>query len=107
MRESPYMKVAKVLIGEGVKLKIYDPVVQPEKLIGSNKEQVQKTLRHLEELLVRSVKELSAADLIIVNHPVVDADCLNSWLNAGIRIMDVVGIAGVDRKKDGYEGIYW
>ncbi len=107
MRESPYVKVAKALIGEGIKLKIYDPVVQPEKLIGSNKEQVQKALRHLEELLVGSIKELSAADLVIVNHPVVDADCVNSWLNSGIRVLDVVGIVGVDRHTDGYEGIYW
>jgi GDP-mannose 6-dehydrogenase len=107
MRESPYMKVAKALIGEGIKLKIYDPVVQPEKLIGSNKQQVRKALRHLEELLVGSVKELSAADLIIVNHPVINADCIHNWLNSGIRVLDVVGIAGVDRKTDDYEGIYW
>jgi GDP-mannose 6-dehydrogenase len=107
MRESPYVKVAKALIGEGIKLKIYDSVVQPEKLIGSNKEQVQKALRHLEGLLVDSVEELSTADLIIVNHPVIDADCVNSWLSAGICVLDIVGIAGVDRHSNGYEGIYW
>ena len=107
MRESPYVKLAKALIGEGIQLEIYDPVVQPEKLIGSNKQQVQESLRHLEELLVGSVKELSTADLIIVNHPVVDADCVNGWLNSGIHVLDVVGIAGVDRHANGYEGIYW
>ena len=32
MRESPYVKVAKELIGEGIKLKIYDPAVQPRGL---------------------------------------------------------------------------
>ena len=44
MRESPYVKVAKALIGEGLNLRIYDPTVQPGRLIGSNKEQVQKNL---------------------------------------------------------------
>ncbi len=107
MRESPYVKVAKALIGEGINLKIYDPVVQPDRLIGSNKEQVQKALRHLEELLVGSLEELSAANLIIVNHPAIDADCVNRWLTAGIRVLDLAGIKGVDRHTNGYEGIYW
>jgi GDP-mannose 6-dehydrogenase len=107
MRESPYVKVAKALIGEGIKLRIYDPAVHPDRLVGSNKEQVQKALRHLEDLLVSSVAELSATDLIIVNHPTVDADCVYGWLNAGIRVLDLANIEGVDRHAEGYEGIYW
>jgi len=107
MRESPYVRVAKALIGEGIKLRIYDPVVQPEHLIGSNKEQVQKALRHLEDLLVRSLEDLRAADLIIISHPVTNADCIYGWLNAGIRVLDLAGIKGVDRHADRYEGIYW
>jgi GDP-mannose 6-dehydrogenase len=107
MRESPYVKVAKELIGEGIKLKIYDPAVQPSRLIGSNKQQVQKALRHLEELLVSSPDVLSTTDLIVVNHATVDADRIHSWLDAGIRVLDLVGISGVDREASGYEGIYW
>lgn len=107
MRESPYVKVAKALIGEGIKLRICDPLVDPARLIGSNKEQVQMALRHLEQLLVRSVDELSAADLIIVNHPAVDADCVHNWLKAGIRVLDTANIKGVDAGAEGYEGIYW
>ena len=107
MRGSPYVKVAKALIGEGIRLRIYDPAVQPDRLIGSNKEQVQKALRHLVDLLVPSLEDLSATDLIIVNHPIVDSDCIYSWLNAGIRILDLADIKGIDRGADGYEGIYW
>jgi GDP-mannose 6-dehydrogenase len=107
MRESPYVKVAKALIGEGIKLRIYDPAVQPEHLIGSNKEQVQKALRHLEELLVYSLKELDATDLIIINHSIIDAEQVRGWLKAGIRILDLANIKSVDRHTKGYEGIYW
>jgi hypothetical protein len=64
-------------------------------------------LRHLEDLLVSSVEDLSTAELIIVNHPTVDADCIYGWLNAGIRVFDLADISGVDRHADGYEGIYW
>ena len=107
MRESPYVKVAKELIGEGIKLRIYDPVVQPARLIGSNKQQVQKALRHLEELLVSSLDDLSTADLIVVNHAIIDADRIHSWLAAGIRVLDLADIRGVDPQTSGYEGIYW
>lgn len=107
MRESPYVKVAKTLIGEGIKLVIYDPVVRPDRLIGSNKEQVRKALRHLERLLVASPEALSEADLILVNHPTVDAERLHGWIDAGIRVLDAVGIEGVDTQVEGYDGLYW
>jgi len=107
MRESPYVRIAKSLIGEGVKLRIYDPVVQPDLLIGSNKEQVQKALRHLEELLVGSLDELDAVDLILVNHGTIDAGRVLAWTQAGIRVLDAAGIAGVPPDTPGYEGLYW
>ena len=107
MRESPYVKIAKALIGEGIKLRIYDPVVQPKRLIGSNKEQVLKALRHLEELLVGSLEDLASADLILVNHATIDAKRIRSWIDAGIRILDLAGIEGVDPQRPGYEGLYW
>jgi GDP-mannose 6-dehydrogenase len=107
MRESPYVKVAKALIGEGIQLRIYDQSIHPDRLIGSNKEQVQKALCHLESLLVSSLQDLSTADLIIINHSVIDADCIRGWLGAGIRVLDLVNIKGVDRNSEGYEGLYW
>ena len=107
MRESPYVKVAKALIGEGIALRIYDPVVQPDRLIGSNKEQVHNALRHLEELLVGSLDDLGAADLIVVNHPTVAAARIRSWVDAGTVVLDTVGIEGLDPSTPGYEGLYW
>ena len=107
MRESPYVRIAKALIGEGVRLLIYDPVVRPDLLIGSNKEQVQKALRHLEELLVGSPDDLAGADLILVNHATVEAKRISDWTKAGTRVLDAAGIAGVDSQTPGYEGLYW
>lgn len=107
MRESPYVKVAKALIGEGIKLRIYDPAIHPDRLIGSNKQQVQKALRHLEALLVDSIEDLSTVDLIIVNHPVIDADQIHKWLDSGIRVLDLANIEGLDHHSEGYEGLYW
>ncbi len=107
MRESPYVKVAKAMIGEGINLRIYDPAVHPDRLIGSNKQQILNALRHLEKLLVESLRELSTMDLIIINHPIVDAGVVHRWLDRGIQVLDLVGIEGVDCHAEKYEGLYW
>ena len=107
MRQSPYVKVAKTLIGEGIKLFIYDPAIQPERLIGSNKEMVQKALGHLQRVLVPSLDALASADLILINHAIVDSSLVCRWTQWGIYVMDLVGIKDVDRNTENYEGIYW
>jgi GDP-mannose 6-dehydrogenase len=107
MRESPYVAVAKRLLGEGVTLRIYDPGVDPSRLIGSNKEQVQAALGHLEALLAPSLDDLNDCELVLINHPTVDAQRVQRWLQSGVRVIDLCGIPGIDRHSPGYEGIAW
>lgn len=107
MRESPYVSVAKGLIGEGIRLCVYDPNVHVDKLIGSNRQMVEAALGHLRSLLVDSIGNLAGSDLILINHNTVDAARVADWLKAGIRVVDLAGIEGVDRSLPGYEGIAW
>lgn len=107
MRESPYVAVAKRLIGEGIELRIFDPGVDPARLIGGNKTAVQAALRHLEQLLVPSLDALDGVNLVLINHPTVDATRVDRWLKKGARVIDLAGIQDVDRATPGYEGIAW
>lgn len=107
MRESPYVAVAKRLLGEGLALRIYDPGVDPSRLIGGNKEAVLAALAHLEKLLVDDIAALDDCDLIIVNHATVDADRVRSWTHSGKRVLDTCGVKGVEPGLAGYEGIFW
>jgi len=107
LRESPYVEVAKRLIGEGMVLQIYDPGVQPSRLIGSNKQAVQRALAHVEKLLVESLDDLDGSDLILVNHQSIDAARINHWLKSGTRVIDLAGVDGIDRATENYEGIFW
>ena len=107
MRESPYVEVAKRLIGEGVKLRIFDPAVHVDNLIGANKVMVEAALGHLRELLVDSLDDLDGSDVILVNHATVDAARIQKWLDAGVHVIDLASIEGVDREEGTYEGIAW
>ena len=68
---------------------------------------MQAALRHLESLLVKQLDDLNECDMVLINHPTVDADRVRSWLKAGVRVIDLASITGIGRDADGYEGIAW
>jgi len=107
MRESPYLAMAKHLTGEGVTVRIFDPCVDPSRLIGANKETARKSLKHLESNLVGQIGDLNDSDVVLINHRTVDAGQVGVWLDAGVQIIDLANIDGVEPGTDGYSGIYW
>jgi len=68
LRESPFVELAERLLGKGYELRIYDPNVIAARLTGANKEYIDKVIPHLSRLLVRSLDELTDAELLIVGH---------------------------------------
>jgi GDP-mannose 6-dehydrogenase len=68
LRESPFVELAERLLGKGYQLSIYDPNVISARLTGANKEYIDSVIPHLSRLLVRSLDELSDAELLIVGH---------------------------------------
>ena len=47
LRESPNVELAERLIGKGFNVRIYDPIVNPERLVGANRRHVESKLPHL------------------------------------------------------------
>jgi GDP-mannose 6-dehydrogenase len=66
LRESPFVELAERLLGKGFELSIYDPNVITARLIGANKEYIDRVIPHLSRLLVSSLDELSNAELLLV-----------------------------------------
>ena len=108
LRESPYVELAEILIGKGFNVRIYDPVVEPTTLVGSNRQYVEARLPHLRRVLTSSPSEaLVGSDIALVSNSapeVVDA-LLGSPPK---RIIDLSGRLGSEIEgMAGYEGVAW
>jgi GDP-mannose 6-dehydrogenase len=108
LRESPNVELAERLLGKGFDVRIYDPVINPERLIGANLRFIEARLPHLRRLLVGTAQDaLVGSDTAVVSTsdaPVVAALCAD----APARIIDLNGRLGATVERlPGYEGVGW
>jgi GDP-mannose 6-dehydrogenase len=68
LRESPNVALAETLIGKGYNVRIFDPIVNPARLVGANRSYVESKLPHLHRLLTETVEEaLDGAETVILS----------------------------------------
>jgi GDP-mannose 6-dehydrogenase len=69
LRESPIVVLAEALLGKGLSLKIYDKNVSLAKLVGANKDYIERQIPHLSSLLCKTMDEVIAgSDVIVVGN---------------------------------------
>jgi GDP-mannose 6-dehydrogenase len=108
LRESPYVDLAELLIGKGINLTIFDPVVRPELLFGANRRFVEDRLPHLRGLLADSAESaLDGASVVIVG--VSTPEVREAVLAASPKhVFDLVGSLGPSIESlPGYAGVSW
>ena len=109
MRDSPLVTLAERLIGKGFELAIYDNFVKISRLLGKNKEFIEREIPHLDKLLQDSAElALSDAEIVVVGHA--DAQARQAIVQhaAGRRIVDLSGYAELrEAAAASYEGICW
>jgi GDP-mannose 6-dehydrogenase len=108
LRESPKVELAERLVGKGFDVRIYDPVVHPARLVGSNRRYVESKLPHLERLLTYEPGEaLRGAGAAIVSSS--DQAVLEALLAAPPpHVIDLSGRLGREVESlPGYEGLGW
>jgi GDP-mannose 6-dehydrogenase len=108
LRESPNVELAERLIGKGYDVRIYDPVVNPARLVGANRRHVESKLPHLERLLAHEPGQaLRGADIAIVSSS--DRAILDALLGDPPRyLIDLSGRLGSEVESlPGYEGLSW
>jgi GDP-mannose 6-dehydrogenase len=108
LRESPNVALAETLIGKGFDVSIYDPIVNPSRLIGTNKTYVESKLPHLRRLLTETATQaIDGADVVIVSsneETVVEA----LLANPPTDLIDISGRLGREVEAlPSYAGIGW
>jgi len=66
LRESPIVILAEALLGKGLSLKIYYKNVSMAKLVGANKDYIERQIPHLSSLLCNTIDEVIVGSEVIV-----------------------------------------
>jgi GDP-mannose 6-dehydrogenase len=108
LRESPNVELAERLIGKGFDVQVYDPIINPDRLVGTNKRHVESKLPHLNRLLVsRPDEALAGAQVAIVAHS--DQAVRDALL--AVRPPTVIDLQGnlgpAIEQLPGYQGLGW
>lgn len=109
LRESPQVLMVKRLLGEGRKLKIWDDNVSLGRLIGSNRDYIEKEIPHIGSLLENDLGQtLKDAEVVVVGTRGIARDVLQQHLRPEQTVIDLVNLERARRPDvDRYEGICW
>jgi GDP-mannose 6-dehydrogenase len=109
LRESPIVILAEQLLGKGLSLCIYDKNVSLAKLVGANKEYIEKQIPHLSSLLCNTVDEvIEKSEVVVVGNQSPEfCDALTKCRPAQI-VIDLVRLPLVGSLLQAdYRGICW
>ncbi len=109
LRESPIVELVEFAIGKGFRLGIFDQHVSLARLMGANKDYIERQIPHISSLLKESVAELVASSevIVIANRDETYRQALSGACN-GKTIIDLVRLfqPGADFQGT-YDGICW
>lgn len=108
LRESPIVEVIERMIGKGFTCRIYDPEVSTGKLIGANREYIEREIPHLDQLLVADLADIiDHADVIVVASASEQTNRILEQRRPGQRVLDLARIVESPVDEDWYHGICW
>lgn len=108
LRESPMVTLIETLLGKGLKLAIYDRDVELARLVGANKEYIEREIPHISSLMRHELDEvIESAEVVIIGKKEEEFRRLSEKLNNGRVFIDLVGLLKDQDPRGGYQGICW
>ena len=108
LRESPAVELAERLIGKGFNLRIYDKEVALSRLIGSNKEYIERVIPHIGELLGSLEEVVRNSEVIVVAKQLesTEEEQLFGLMRSEQTLVDLVRLS-CSQFRGAYYGIAW
>jgi GDP-mannose 6-dehydrogenase len=109
LRESPHVQLVKRLLGEGCEIRIWDDNVALGRLIGSNREYIERVIPHIGSLLNADMAEvLRDAEVVVIGTRGLDLDFLQKNIRPDQEVIDLVNLEKTRRvQTTAYKGICW
>jgi GDP-mannose 6-dehydrogenase len=109
LRESPLVQLTEALIGKGLDVRIYDSEVSLARLVGANKEYIEREIPHIASLLADDLAEVAAhADVLVVGNGSPAFRRLHEYCRPGQTIIDLAHVPGLSECPGiDYRGITW
>jgi len=110
LRESPLVTLAEKLIGKGYDLRVFDPLVSLDRLVGANKTYILREIPHISRLMAPSMEALLdfAATVVIGNTSREFKALEGRRFPPEAAIVDLVGLLkGKPPSGVKYHGICW
>lgn len=111
LRESPVVTLVEQLLGKGYDVRIFDRNVSLARLMGANKEYIEREVPHIAKLMCGSLEELlKHADIVVIGNRAEEHEAVLGDLRNGHKIIDLSGLKNGERvnvKEVNYEGICW
>jgi GDP-mannose 6-dehydrogenase len=108
LRESPMVTLIETLIGKGFELAIYDRDVSLARLVGANKEYIEREIPHISKLMRDTIDGvLSDSDIVIIGNQAEEFRGVAERLRKDQQLVDLVRLFDGRTSNDNYQGICW
>jgi GDP-mannose 6-dehydrogenase len=109
LRESPLVTLAERLIGKGYELRIFDPEVHLARLLGANKNFIERHLPHIGEMLEADLDTVIAGSelLVIGSQDPAVLDRVQAGRRTDQPVIDLVGLRAGSPLAAAAQGLCW
>lgn len=108
LRESPMVTLIESLIGKGFELAIYDRDVSLARLVGANKEYIEREIPHISKLMRDTIDAvLNDADVVVIGNNAAEFREVAERLRSDQQLIDLVRLFDGRTSNETYQGICW
>jgi GDP-mannose 6-dehydrogenase len=109
LRESPILRVIGTLVGKGYDVRLHDPSVDMDRVLGANRRFIEAELPYLPERLTPRLDDVLAhADVVVIGNRSAEYRTLGPRIRAGQIVVDLVAaIDGRTVQAGEYHGLAW